>query len=70
MKTFVANLEAQVQQKGTYKIPDELNEAYILYRTGWSFDQLRATPAHVIEELKFLWHLENMQRDYEQRQTK
>lgn len=70
MIRFKIDLEAQVSHKGTYEVPTELNEAYILKRTGWTFAELRATPAHIVEKLSLLWHLENMQHEYSERQSK
>lgn len=65
MRTFVAKLETQVQQKGTYKIPAEMDETYIILKTNWTIWDVRATPAHIIEKLKIHWHLENLQQEYQ-----
>jgi len=29
-------------------------------RTGWTVQELRAQPAHIIDELLLLWHLQNV----------
>lgn len=69
-RTFKTSLEAQVSHGGTYKIPEEMDESYIILKTGWTIFEVRATPVHIIEKLRLHWHLENMQRDYNERQAK
>ncbi len=70
MRTFIANLEAQVKNSGKYNIPEEMDESYIIIKTGWDIFQVRATPRHIINKLKIHWHLENLQREYSERQAK
>jgi hypothetical protein len=41
-----------------YAIPDELDEAHIILKTGWTIWEVRNTPTHIIEELKLLWRAE------------
>jgi hypothetical protein len=59
--TFRANLETYAQvKKGKLKIPPELIPAYVMDKQKWDIFQYRATPSHVIEELLFLWHLQEI----------
>ena len=60
MMSFRENLEASAALKGQFKIPERLSDAQILNRTGWAWWELRTTPDHIIEELLFIWHLEQI----------
>lgn len=63
MTTFRANLEAKASHKAQVAIPPELMDAYIMQRTGWTFEQLRTTPHYLIEQIEFIWHLENVAKE-------
>jgi hypothetical protein len=67
--TFRANLEAQVQQKGEFKIPDEMEEAYFVSKgiSAWDY---RAYPTSLIEYIKLMWHLQQEQQAYIDRKNK
>lgn len=41
-------------------IPPELSDAYFLSRTGWTWLELQSTPAYVIDQIFFVWHLEDI----------
>lgn len=59
MPSFRVNQIAKAQNKGAaYKVPDELDVAYLLDKTGWDYLTLQATPESVINKLRFLWHLQ------------
>lgn len=61
MMTFISNLETQVKHKdGEYKIPPEMDESYIILKTGWNIFEVRACPAHIIDKLRLHWHLETL----------
>lgn len=69
MMSFVGNLEAQIQQKGVYKVPDELEEAYFITK-GIAWWEYRTMPAHVKSKVQLLWHLENLQQEYQNKPPK
>ena len=54
------NLETVASHKARVKIPPELEEAYLMQRLGWTYAQLRTTPHYLIEQIQFIWHLENI----------
>jgi len=60
MRSFKTDLEAKADHKAQLDIPPELMEAYIMQRLGWTFDKLRSTPYRIIEQILFIWHLENI----------
>ena len=60
MATFKIDLEATADHKQSVKIPEELMEAYIMQRLGWSYQTLRATPSYLIEQITFIWHLQEI----------
>lgn len=65
------NLIAKAQNKGSKaKIPIELDTAYLLDKTGWDYPTLRATPAHVIDELRLLWQVQGEARIADDRISK
>ena len=70
MRSFKADLETQVQHSGSYKIPEEMDESYIITKTGWTIWEVRATPQHIINKLMMHWHLDNEQQKYIERKNK
>lgn len=67
MKTFKIDLEATVSNKGKLKIPPELVEVYVMSKMKWTASEYRAQPEHVIDKLLFLWHLENVAQEAQNR---
>jgi hypothetical protein len=45
---------------GEYEIPDELLMAHIMNRSGRAWWEIQITPAREIQNLLFLWHLEDV----------
>lgn len=60
MTSFRANLETIAQQRKRAEYPPELNDAYMMQRLGWTYQELRATPQHIVNEILLVWHLENV----------
>lgn len=60
MRSFKTNLEAKADHNAQLNIPPELMEAYMMQRLGWTAPKLRATPYRLIEQIQFIWHLENI----------
>lgn len=59
--------QTKTGEKDKLTVPTELFEAYIIAKTGWDVFTLRATPQHVLEELLFYWHIENMNAEWIQK---
>lgn len=68
--SFRTDLETAAQNRKDIKIGPELLDAYIMDKQQWTYPELRATPKHIIEELLFLWHLDNVRQKAEDREAK
>lgn len=60
MTTPKARLETFADHKAEIRIPDEMMEAYFCHKYGWTVQEYRAQPAHIIEQMRFIWQLENI----------
>jgi hypothetical protein len=63
-------LEAQADHKGEFDIPAELLTAHIVVKTGWTVQQVRATPQHEIDNLLLYWHLQSIAEKAQERKSK
>lgn len=55
-------MEARAQQSkdGSFALPDELTDPYLMKAMQWSWFDLQTCPAHIVDKLKLLFHLDNI----------
>ena len=53
-------MEWKAKSKGKISIPDELAEANFLVRSEWAWHGYREAPHHIIEQMVFIWHLQDL----------
>lgn len=56
-------MEVKAVDKGQLFIPAQYADAYFLQKTGWTWDQLRTCPAWIVEQIRYIWHIENVAAD-------
>ena len=71
MMSFRTNLEAVADSKAKVTIPSEMMEAYFITQFGWGAGfSYRTAPHYIIEQIQFIWHLQDIANKAAERKAK